>query len=185
MDGFENIAAVLFVMIVMRLMQRSPVSQKPSPTLFTLPSWGEIKRWSFDKKLKKGDIVTALLLGLGLTPLLLAGATASYEMVIVSAWFVIPGLISYVLTHLKRTTTLVHIPQEEVRPSLTATLRELYIEIVKRWHPDHATDIKDFMRRNHITMLANNAFASSDLARLRDLATLKQGNLDTKTVKVV
>lgn len=181
MDSSVNLAAILFVVIIIRWMQRNSLTLAPSLTLFTLPTWDEIKRWSFDKKLKKGDIVTVTLLFLGLAPILIAGTETTYGIVIVSAWFVIPGLISYILTHLKRTTTLVHVPREKVRQSLSVTLRELYIEIVKRWHPDHATDIKDFMRRNHITMLANNAFASSDLARLRDLATIKQGNLDTKT----
>ena len=54
-------------------------------------------------------------------------------------------------------------------------MRATYIDIVKRWHPDRSVDSTDFFRRNHITMLANAAYANGDEDRLRALNDLKQG----------
>lgn len=59
---------------------------------------------------------------------------------------------------------------------VTIEMRDLYLAIVKRWHPDQATSTEDFMRRNHITALANKAWDAKDGSELEKLNALKKGD---------
>ena len=54
-------------------------------------------------------------------------------------------------------------------------VRTFYLDIVKKWHPDHATDYRDFLRRNHIIALANKASREENFSELQKIASIKIG----------
>ena len=47
--------------------------------------------------------------------------------------------------------------------------------IVTHAHPDHATDYRDFLRRNHIIALANKASREENFSELQKIASIKIG----------
>ena len=129
--------------------------------------WKDFRRFSMNWRFVKEDWITATLVVMVVT-LISAGS------LIAGGLFALGAFVSHTLIHLRTVAELV--PTQTVKDGeAESTMRSVYLSIIKRWHPDHATDSADFFRRNHISMLANSAFEHRDLARLQDLNGLKNG----------
>jgi|GEM_PF-1393438 len=130
----------------------------------------DFARFSLDHRWIREDWITVVLFVMAI-PILLSG-----EYFYIAGIYALFGVVSHVLIHLRRISVLV--PTQNVQideaDDTPAGMRVLFLTIVKRWHPDHAKDIHNFLRRNHITALATRAMRENDSKRLRDIASLKQ-----------
>jgi hypothetical protein len=132
----------------------------------------DITHPSFTWALQKEDLITLFLAVMGVL-IVFSGDGG----VAAGSFFIAGAVFSHIMFHLRASGGLVHTatPYSGAGKD-TGSLREIYLSIVKRWHPDQATSTEDFMRRNHITALANKAWDAKDATSLEALNALKKGD---------
>lgn len=69
-----------------------------------------------------------------------------------------------------RSNTATAVPPKPLNPNESAKIKQLYRQLARRFHPDMALNDEDRQYRTQMMMAINAAYASNDLAKLRQIA---------------